>query len=131
MTTHFHIRGKQRMPRFLTAIVAGIALFAGASLPAHSQGIMHNDSVGTAKPNSIQLRSGRYCTSNGSAIAALQVSNHSASVQITGRHPDSRGYNGNPRNGFSGEGFSIMPVSSNTIRITQHQYGVTRNFKSC
>ncbi len=134
MTTGFNSLKKHPSSRLFTVIISAMLLSTGANFSALAQSYQNND-YGFShqqRPDKYQqpkLKSGRYCTHK--AVASLKISNSSAAVSISGQYPDQRGYSGNPRRGFSGEGFSIIPVNKNTVRITQHQYGATRNFKRC
>jgi hypothetical protein len=111
---------------------AAIAIFAGAlSTTAISALADNNSNSGgaTGGGNGPRLKSGNYCTAG--ASAQVVANNNYTFVGIKGTHPDQRRVAGYARNGFSGEGFSIVPVSKKKIRIDQIQYGVSRTFKRC
>lgn len=134
MTITFKRVKRNTISGLLAVIMGSMLANGGTGLPAQAQGLYDNNFGIIQKPapekdRQPKLRSGRFCATK--AVASLKISNSSASVTITGQYPDQRGYKGNPRSGFSGEGFSIIPVNNNTVRITQHQYGATRNFKRC
>jgi len=87
------------------------------------------DNWGSGGSTGPKLKSGSYCTSD--ATAQVSVSKQQTTVAIKGSSPDRRGVAGKARNGFSGEGFSIVPVSKKKIRIDQAGYGISRTFKRC
>jgi len=115
-------------PLIAIAIIAGSLAAGSVPVRADNNGYA-GDNYGFGSQKGPKMKSGNYCTSG--ATAYVVANEQHTTVAIKGNHPDRRGVAGYARNGFSGEGFSIVPIFKKKIRIDQSRYGISRTFKRC